>query len=338
MAIESLSKMVIPGFSGGGGAAPGGTERAVQYKSGSALAGAANAVIDNGDLTLLWNDSPVTPPTGQVKLFGSKLASRMLPASVGPSGLAAVLQPGIWRQKIASWNPPGNSTSVPGIFGMNAPTALGTATARNVATTSLFSRTRRLGYVSGATAAAFAGHFSTQAQFTTGNGADGGGFFYSCRFGISDAAAVAGARAFVGMSSSVAAPTNVEPNTLTNSIGLAQLSTDSTQLYLVYGGSAAQAAIPLGVNFPPKAGTGAANGIMYDLTLFSPPALNGVVHYRVERPGTTVFVEGTITPATAGTQLPASITFLAHRAWRCNNATAAAVGIDIINVYIETDY
>lgn len=317
---------------------PTGSNGDVQYNNNGTLAGAANVEIDNSDLNLVANASPVVPAAGKVKIFGKTLASRVLPASMGYSGMDAALQPSIWRQKVGIWSPPGNATTVPGVTGITAPTALGTATARAVATTNLFTRTRRLGYVSAATAAAFAGHYITAAQFTTGDGAGLGGFFYSCRFGFSDAATVAGARAFVGMSSTVAAPTNVQPNTLTNSIGVAQLSTDSTQLYLVYGGSAAQAAIALGTNFPPMAAAGAANGVFYDLTLFSPPNVNGVIGYRVERVGTAFVTEGSITPATPGTQTPATTTLMTHRAWRCNNATLLAVGIDIASVYLETDY
>jgi len=141
--------------------------------------------------------------------------------------------------------------------------------------------------VSSATAGSFAGHYLTAAQYTVGNGAGLGGFFYSCRFAFSDAAAVAGVRAFVGLSSSVATATNVEPNTIVNCIGLAQLSTDTTQLYLVYGGSVAQTAIGLGANFPPMAATGATGGNVYVLTLFSVGTENGIIYYRVERLGTT---------------------------------------------------
>lgn len=279
-----------------------------------------------------------TPAAGNTTMFGKNLANRILPASIGPSAIDAALQPAIWRQKIYMWNPPGNATTVPGVFGAVAPTALGTVTARNVATTNLFARTRRLGYVSAATAGALAGNYSTAAQWTTGNGAGLGGFFYSCRFGFSDAAAVSGARAFVGMSSSVAAPTNVEANTLTNSIGIAQLSTDATQLYLVYGGSAAQTGVALGTTFPPMVSTGVTGGQAYDLTIFCPPNSNGVFHIMLEKIGTTSVYTNTITPNTPGTQTPANTTLLAPRAWRTNNATLLAVGIDILQTYIETDY
>lgn len=297
--------------------------------------------MDNkGGLTLTNTLNPGLPNPQQAVLFGRSLANRVLPASMGPSGMDACLQPAVWRQKIARWSPLGNSTTAPGVDGFANPTVVGTVTIRNVAATNLLTRMRRVAYVSAATAAAVAGHYSVAAgtQYTTGNGSGLGGFFYSCRFAITDVAAVAGARFFAGLTSSIAAPTNVEPSTLTNSFGVAQLSTDSTQLYFVYGGSAAQAAIPLGTNFPPMAGVGITNGIAYDLTLFCPPNANGVVHYRLERIGTAFVAEGTITPATPGTQTPLNSTLLGHRIWRTNNATLLGVGIDICGLYIETDY
>jgi hypothetical protein len=335
--FDGSGNVTITTSGGGGSATPAGSSTQIQYNGAGAFAGATYVTIDNNDLTILENTAPVTPTAG-VKLFAKKLANRMMLASVGPSGLDAVLQPSLWRQKVAIWMPPGNATTAPGVFGISAPTAVGTATSRSVATTNLLTRTRRIGYVSSTSVGQFAGIYSSNAQYTTGDGTGLGGFFYAMRFAITDAAAVAGARTFVGMSSSTSAPTNVEPNTLTNSIGVAQLSTDSTQLYIVYGGSTAQTAIALGTNFPPMNGTGATNGIAYDLTLFAPPSSNGVVHYRLERLGTTFVASGTLTPTTVGTQTPASSTLMAMRAWRGNNATALAVGLDILGFYIETDY
>jgi hypothetical protein len=316
-----------------------GTTKQVMFNNGTSIDGATNVSIDNGELLLAANNSPVLPSAfGAVKLYCRSLAGRDFLETINASNTSHSLQPSLWRQRVGTWTPQGNSTTLPGVTGFAAPTTLGTITARSVSTTNLFSRTKRMGYVSIATAANFAGHYSTIVQNTTGDGAGLGGFFYSCLFGFSDAAAVAGARAFVGLSSNNATPTNVEPNTLTNSIGIAQLSTDSTQLFIVSGGSAAQTAIALGTNFPPMAGVGITNGIAYELTLFSPSNLNGVIKYRVERLGTNFFVEGTLTPATVGTQTPSSATLLTHRAWRCNNAQALSVGIDIVNIYTETDY
>jgi len=40
-----------------------------------------------------------------------------------------------------------------------------------------------------------------------------------------------------------------------------------------------------------------------------------------------------------GVSLPAPTTLLTYlQAWRSNNATAAAVGLDIMSDYVETDY
>jgi hypothetical protein len=234
------------------------------------------------------------------------------------------------RVQLAYWQPGGNSSSAPGVLGLAAMQVLGTATARNVATTNRATRKRRLGYVSAATAGALAGHYSNNAQFSLGDGAGNGGLFYACRFVVSDAAQVAGARMFVGLRNATSAPTNVDPSALINCVGVAQVST-SNNLQIVFGGSAAQATIDLGANFP--ANTLSADA--YELTLYSPPGVSNTLHYRVERLGTSFVATGQLGPGTAGVTLPAATTLLAHAAWRTNNATALAVGIDICNIYFE---
>lgn len=292
---------------------------------------ATGGSVDPLDLT---QTGVAAPGADTVRLFRKSSATRQMPAFVGSSGLDVTLQPHLTRNKVARWNPPGNATTVPGVDGTGAPTALGTATARNVATTRRFTRMKRLGYVSAATAAAFAGHYNPAAltQYTIGNGAGEGGFHLIYRFGCSDAATVAGARQFVGLSSSTATPANVEPSTLTNSIGVGHGAAD-TNLKLFFGGSAAQAPVDLGANFP-------ANTLSvdpYELALFAAPGSQNV-GWRVENLRTGDAAEGTITNTTPGTTLPANTTFLGPRAWRCNNATLLAVGLDVAGWSIETDY
>ena len=212
-------------------------------------------------------------------------------------------------------------------LGIAAPAATGTATARNVATTNLLTSTRRLGYVSAATAAALCGARNAAAQFWRGNAAGLGGFKLVIRFAPSDAAAVAGARMFVGLSTATGAPTNIEPNALTNCIGLCQLST-SNNLHLVYNDASGTATtVNLGANFPANGNTAA-----YELTLTA--AANGAsVAYSVKRLGTAFEATGTLS-----TDIPANTVLLAIQLWRTNNATALAVGLDLISLYVETDY
>jgi hypothetical protein len=233
------------------------------------------------------------------------------------------------------YNPAGDSTGQPGVVGFLAPTAQGTPQTRAVATTNAFTRTRRFGYQSGTTTGAMSGHYVPVAQFTIGDGAGLGGFYYVCRFGINDATFTASARMFVGLTSSIAAATNVDPATLTNCIGVG-CSSDTTGLLLYYGGSAAQTPITLGATDFPTNST-VNNAVGYELTLFSPTNANNVVSYRLLNINTGISVSGTITATTAGTQLPLSTTLLAHRMWRTNGSTGTAVGIDTMSVYIESD-
>jgi hypothetical protein len=255
-----------------------------------------------------------------------------MPAFVGPSGLDSVLQPLLARNKVAYWNPAGNATTAPGVFGFTAPTLTGfTATARAVATTNLFTRMRRIGYVTAATAGTVGHWRQTVAQYTVGDSTTQlGGFTHIIRFGISDAVAVAGARMFRGMRI-VATPTNVEPSTLTQCIGVGHGAAD-TNLFLYYGGTAAQTPIDLGANFPNAHGS--VN--VYELALFSAPN-SGDVNYEVRRLNTGHVASGTITNSGA-TVLPTNTTLIGPWGYRTNNTTALSVAMDVMSAYIETDY
>lgn len=290
--------------------------------------GALSGVV--GALDFLSTPGTPAAPAAGVSMYAGPVGGRQMPKFIGPAGLDSALQPFLGRNRIGYWNPPGNSTVLPGVDGYAALTTLGTVTARNVGVTDNFSRMRRVGFVSAATAAALAGGRVAVAQVTLGNGLGAGGFHKVCRFGISDAAIVAGARMFVGIDNG-AAPTNVEPNTKTNCIGIGHGASD-TNLKIFFGGSVAQPAINLGAGFPTTI------GIPYEFALFSPPNANGVVRWEVRRLDTWASVSGEISGA-AGVVLPASTTLLSYmNAWRCNNATLLAVGLDLVSDYIETDY
>ena len=276
-------------------------------------------------LTLPDTPSPTVPSDGYGTIFMKKIAGRMMAAQIGPSGLDTTLQANLGGNKVALWMPPGGAAT-PGVFGMAALTATGTATARTVATTNLLTRMTRLGFVSAATAGALAGAREAVAKFTTGAGPGLGGFFARYRFGISDAATVAGARMFVGLDALTAAPTNIDPSTKVHCVGVGQIAA-SNNLQIIYGNATAKTPIDLGADFPANTNTGA-----YELNLFSPPA--GGVHWHVRRLNTPFEASGFL----ASTDTPAATALLCHQLWRCNNATALAVGLDVCGIYIETDH
>lgn len=317
---DAHARLELPGTSG--------PVDSVQYNAGGSFGGADYVAIHGGDLILERNTVNVTtPPTDTVKLW-ARIGARSLVAMKGPSGLDTSLQPHAGGNKIGLWMPHGNATTAPTADGLAAPTATGTATARTVATTSLAAAMRRLGYVSAATAASLAGARLASAQFFRGDGVSKGGFHLRLRFVPSDAATVAGARTFVGFAAATGAPTNVDPSSQVNIIGIGCDTADSTFSIMHNDGSGTATKIALGANFP-------ANNLSadaYELELFCPSG-GGDVRYRVERLNT-----GDIAAGTLSIDLPTATTLLAIQIWRSNNATALAVGIDLCGLYIETDY
>ena len=277
-------------------------------------------------LTLPDTPSPTVPSDGYGTIFIKKIAGRVMAAQIGPSGLDTTLQANLGGNKVALWMPPGGSTTVPGVFGMAALTATGTATARPVTATNLLTRMTRLGYVSAATAGALAGGREAVAKYTTGAGPGLGGFFARYRFGVSDATTVAGARMFIGLDALTAAPTNIDPSTKINCIGVGQIGT-SNNLHIIRGNATAKTPIDLGANFPAN-----TNADAYELSFFAPPA--GGCYWQVRRLNTTFEATGFL----PSTEIPVATQLLCHQLWRCNNATSLAVGLDVCGIYIETDH
>lgn len=128
---------------------------------------------------------------------------------------------------------------------------------------------------------------------------------------------------FLGVSATTASFTNVEPSTLTNCIGIGHGAADSN-LKIFYGGSAAQTPIDLFESFPADA----TNTYIYSLILYANPAVANTVEYLVTRLDDGTIASGTLTGAAA--VLPQSGTMMTiFNSYRTNNATAAAVGLDI---------
>lgn len=283
-------------------------------------------IIDTDGATIVADDTvPAAPSAGNLKLFGKTLAGAALPAFIGPAGGDTLLQPHIGRRRISMWVPPGNGNTV-NVLGMPGVSFSGTATSRSVATTNFFTAMKRVGAVSAATATSIA-RFSTGgvSQYFIGDAAGKGGFTAIFRWGCSDAATVAGARTFVGMCPTALA--NVEPSSLLNMIGVGTDAADSNLQIMHNDGAGVATKIDLGANFPDHTLSVDA----YELAIFCPPA-SSTVAVQVTRLNT-----GHVANAVLSTNLPAQTTLLAPQIGRNNNATALAVGIDMMGVYMETE-
>lgn len=270
----------------------------------------------------------------------------VLQGTTGAAGFAVGAMAQITRKSVGMWMP----TGVSGTTLTNAATGFGILNAspmlwsgvnsglgRAVTATNKATRMRRVNMSALNTSAGqFAGgRIPASAKlWTAGSGTlgDGSGFYAVHRWVEADPAPVAGRRSFIGFCDGGSfQDANVEPDTLLNHIGIGQLSTDATQFYWIQGGSAAQAAVPIGVGFPP--GGNSVNA--YELIVDAP---NGTANTFILTL-TNLMTGATAAQVMSGTsvQVPQSTTFLNFNAWACNNLTALEICLDWVSLYVEMD-
>ncbi len=257
-------------------------------------------------------------------------AGRVQIETQAPNGRRTQFQSRLARRSYKAWTPAGNSTTITAI-GAPALTATGTATAANVATTNRHTRMKGLEYlVTVAATTAVAGWREAAAQHTVGGAAsDEGGFDTVCQWGPATGVGTTTNRAFVGMSASTAAPTDVEPSTIANQIGMGWDAAD-TNIQIIRRDGTTLVKIDLGASFPVPT---ADRTKVYEIRLFSPPGSTQSVSYVVTDLGTGAVASGTIT-----TNLPTNTTLLAHRGWMSVGGTSSVIGIALKNLDIESDY
>jgi hypothetical protein len=314
----------------GGGGAPGGASGEVQYNNGGAFAGAADVEIEGGQLRLPAISTPTAPAAGGLKLFGRSVGGRMLPVFMGPSGLDSSLNPHFGRNKIGLFLPPGNGGTVTNMGITTA--ATGGSTTANVATTNLHTLMRRQEWlVTTAATTAVAGFRGAALQWLVGGPAAGqGGFHMVMRWGPATGVATATHRAFCGMRNSTAAPTDVNPSTLTNICGMGYDAADTNIQFMHNDGSGTATKIDLGAGFPKP---NADRTAVYEIALFAPPGTTQALSYEV-----TNLVSGAVATGTVTTDLPSTTTLLTFWSMISVGGTSSVTGIAIMSLYIETDY
>jgi len=189
-------------------------------------------------------------------------------------------------------------------------------------------RSRRIGYVSAATAGSSAGTRHDYLQWALSSDIVLGGWTFTSRFAISDANAVANARLFVGMINRSSALPNGNPSALLNLVGIG-CDAGETELSIMHNSdSGAATKYDLGEDFPANT----RNDDLYELKLTA--AANGTsIAWFVKRVGTAHEQSGSIS-----TDLPMPHALLAPHHWRNNGSTAAAVGLDILHWSLEATH
>lgn len=295
------------------------------------LSGAATVFVAATSKALRrFEGEPATPPAGLVEVGVRNYAGRDMLAVASNQGWDRVFQTLTGTGKVIGYiaasgiatfdRPPGTPNLVTNW------SSIGTATAVTVSITNRATRESRVSNVSAATAGSFAGWRTGTSSIRIIYMSDGtnGGFFSICRFVVSDPQTTPGARMFIGLANSAAAPTNVNPASLTNVIGVAQVD-GSTNLNIVFAGASTNAPIDLGPNFP--ANTLTAD--LYELALHCAPGDPTQVGWRVARLNTGDVASGVIQNTVPGTTLPASSTIMYKLVYRGNNTQALVVSIDV---------
>lgn len=283
---------------------------------------------DDGSLSLPLVAAPAAAGADKVVLYAEKKAGRMMPGFRGIDGIESALQASLARNRIFAWNPAGNSTTV-GALGSIAPSAIGTATAANVATTNLYSMMRCIEYlVTTAAATAIAGFRSSTGQFFRGAAAGQGGFHMVCRWGAATGVATATNRCFIGLRQ-VGTPTDVEPSSLANILGVGWDAADANIQFMCNDAAGVATKIDLGAGLPVPT---VDRTSVFEVEIFCAP--NGTaVFYEV-----TNLTTGATASGSAAADLPAATILLAPHGWMSVGGTSSVIGLALMNLYIETDY
>lgn len=284
-------------------------------------------VVD--ELILPLDTTPTIPPANNVTVFARKVGGRMMLAVGGPSGLDTSLQPHLGRNKVKRHIPQGNSATAVEAAGITL-TATGTATAGTVGVATLQQAISRILYaVTTAAATAVAGGYMNAAQHFIGSpGGKIGGFHFIWRFGPSHgAAANTTRRGFCGFTSGVAAPTDADPSTQTNVLGVGCDAADTTWHFMHRNGTGTVLKVNTGISKSAADFTEA-----FELAMFCPPGGTSV------QMTFTDLTTDVVAAYEATGSLPTATTLLAPRAFFSVGGTSSAIGLAHMGLYIETDY
>jgi hypothetical protein len=293
---------------------------------------------DTGALTFPTMAAPAAPAAGNVSLFNlTRTGRRDGPAFLFPGGRETRVQEDLGDFQILRYQPAPNNAGLVG-DGTLPMTVTGTATAITVQTGSnLFLKWPRIeARVTVASTTAVAGFRGGGNLVTVGKDASSpGGFYFRSVWGPSTGAATATMRAMCGLTTSTAAPTDVEPSTLVDGIWMGWDAADANVQIMHNDASGTATKIDLGSSFPVTT----ANAVdVYMLELFSPNSLTQSVQYRVVRfnlndRGIAAQASGTIT-----TNLPAVTTLLSPRVWCSVGGTSSVIGVALFGTQIGLEY
>lgn len=276
-----------------------------------------------GDPLDLSEASPSAPGANKVRLFGRKIANKMIPAFRGPTDGVVSLQSHFGRNRVGIFAPAGGTTTSNIGYG-NAST--GTATAANMAMTNLHTYMRRIEYLVTTAATTAVASFRNNGQFFAAGTGSFGGYLSIIRWGPATGVTNTTKRAFSGVIGSSAAPTDIQPSTQVNIAGMGWDAADANIQFMHNDGSGTATKVDTGI---PRAS--ADRSSVYEIATYVAAGTTDV-NWQI-----TDLVSGAVASGVATTNVPAASTMLGQNTWTSVGGTSAVTGVAIMSCYFETD-
>lgn len=275
---------------------------------------------------------PSVPLPDWLKFYAKKIAGKMLPKIVGPSGIDTVMQVGLHGNSIFMVAP-ASGTTAPTVWGGTLTTAATMSLQQTIASANPWQATARKRFQTSTTAGNQSGMRTAYTQWFRGSASGYGGFFFRTQFG--GQINLNGGQKFMGLcaSSAVLAATANAVSALTNMIGMGYDSGDASTgnwFLMRNDGTGTATKVDLGATNAARANT--THG--YDLIIFCPPGAATEIFVRI----VNLHNNAVVLDTSYTTDLPAVNTGLAFKAEVTNAAVAAADNIEVAKVYIESDY
>jgi hypothetical protein len=243
-------------------------------------------------------------------------------ATIDSTGLDTVLQPHLAKNGYALWKPQFTGTAITAIGGPSL-TATGTATSAPWAATSIHTRVQRVDYL--VTAAANNAVAGYRVAAATWRGQEG--YQMIARACPATGVTTATRRCFIGMQASTAAPTDVNPSTLLNIVGVGYDAADTNWQVMTNNGTGAAAKIDTGIARP-----SADRQTMYTVHVFTPPG-GAWVACRIVDDGTGTIYES----AQLSADIPLATQTMTPNIYVSVGGTSSVIGIAFGGLYMESD-
>lgn len=280
--------------------------------------------------------NPATPAADTLRTYARKIAGRMVPKWMGPSGVDTPVQAALWGNNTVLYL--ANTATTAGL-NMGTPWAVGTTVAHPQVTAGAYTQIRRTTSTNVITttnqALGVSSIVATAAAFWRGNAAGLGGFFFFARFGIETltAASPNATRLFVGLQSGTTSVLAADAVPAISCIGLWHDTTDGANVMSLLtkdGTTATKNTLTGSPTTPYSTGQG------FDFYLYAKPN-DSVIYYRLD----DINLGTTLVDSSTTTTIPLNTTFMGPVVGMSNgtaNIVAATVGIGINRVYVESDH